>query len=525
MTDLDEDIPTGRVHSPRFSVVWIIPILAALIAGYLGYRTITERGPLLTLTFDTADGLTAGQTELEYKSLPLGTVESLAFGKNHQNVIVKIRMTSDGQPFMRSNARFWVVRPSFSAAGISGLSTLVSGSYITLDPGAPGGHYQDRFTGLEEPPGVRSDEPGSTFILKADNIGSLDSGSPVYYRAVEVGEVLGYSIGNGIGPVTINIFVHAPYDGLVRPQSHFWNSSGISAGVKNGQIHIEVQSLQALISGGVTFDVPPEAIDSPPSPDNSTFPLYPSEDAAAAAGYRRKVPLVTYFTASVGGLTPGAPVEILGIQIGQVTDVRLVLDPVRGTARVRVAMDLQPERIFRNQLVPDAAIEGTLQNMVDKGLRAELETANYVTGQQVIAFTIVAGAKPSPITSEGDAFVLPSQGSDFGTILASLNTISKNLAKMPLAAIGDHLNTLLITTNRTISSAQINQTLDALHETLATANTSLVSLSHNYGNDSDFQQNLEQLMAQANDTLRSIDLLAAYLNRNPSSLLRGRSGQ
>ena len=523
MTNVDDEIPQGHVRRPRFSIVWIIPIVAALIAAYLGYRTITERGPLLTLTFQTADGLSAGQTELEYKSLPLGTVESLAFGKGHKNVIVKVRMTSVGEPFMTSNARFWVVRPNFSAGGISGLSTLVSGSYITIDPGADGGAYRDTFTGLEEPPGVRSDEPGSTFILKADNIGSLGSGSPISYRAVTVGEVLGYSIGNGIGPVTINIFVRAPYDNLVRPQSHFWDSSGISASIQNGKFHIEVQSLQAVLSGGITFDLPPDAVDSPPSPDNSTFPLYPSEDAADASGYHRKIPLVAYFQSSVGGLAQGAPVEILGIQVGQVTDVRLILDPVLGTVKVRVAMDLQPERIFRNRLVPGVMVGSALQNMVNKGLRVELETANYVTSEQDIVLSLVPGAGPVTVTTEGDAFVLPSQGGDFGNIVASLDTMSKNLAKMPFAEIGDNLNTLLLTTNRTVSSVQINKTLSELNTTMATANTTLATLSHSYGNDSDFQQGLEQLMAQASDTLRSVDLLTAYLNRNPSALIRGRS--
>jgi paraquat-inducible protein B len=525
MTDLDDEIPPGHVRRPRFSVVWIIPIVAALIAAYLGYRTITERGPLLTITFSTADGLSVGQTELEYKSLALGTVESLAMSQDHKVIIVKVRMTSVGASFMTSNARFWVVRPSFSASGISGLSTLVSGSYITVDPGLPGGAFQDKFTGLETPPGVRSDEPGSTFILKAANIGSLSSGSPISYRDVNVGEVLSYSIGNGIGPVTINIFVRAPFDQLVRQESHFWNSSGITAGIKNGKFHVEVQSLQAIIAGGVTFDLPPAAMNSPPSAANSIFPLYPSQDVADSVGYRRKVPLVTYFQSTVNGLTPGAPVEVLGIQVGQVTDVKLVLDPVTSTVKVRIAMELQPERVFRDRLVPAPMLSSTLQNMVNKGLRAELDTANYVTGEQVISLTMVPNAGPVPITQEGDAFVLPSEAGSLGGIVASLQTVSSNLAKMPLVQIGDNLNTLLVTTNHTVSTAQINKTLTALTQTLTTVNTTLGTLSHSYGSDSDFQQNLEQLMAQANDTLRSVDLLTSYLNRNPSALLRGRRSQ
>jgi paraquat-inducible protein B len=524
MTEVNDEFPAGRVRRPRFSFVWIIPIVAALIAGYLGYRTVVEEGPLLTLTFDNASGLTAAQTQVKYKDVTLGTVESIALSHNHKDVIVRVRMTSVGEPFMNSNARFWVVRPSFSAAGISGLDTLISGSYIAVDPGTTDGHYQDSFVGLEAPPGVRSDEPGSTFVLKADNIGSLGTGSPVFYRDVNVGEVLNYSIGNGIGPVTVSIFVRAPYDSLVRPQSHFWNSSGLSVSLTGGTFHVAVQSLQAIIAGGVTFDLPPEAINSPPSPDNSVFPLYPTQDVAQTVGYSRKIPFVTYFESSVDGLIPGAPVNILGIQVGQVTDVKLILDPLSGIVKVRVAMELQPERIFRDRIIPGDKLGDAIQTMVNKGLRVELTTASYVTGQQVISLTMVPGAKPVPVTTEGDAYVLPSEPGAFGNIMVSLGKITDGLAKIPYGPIGDNLNTLLVTTNNTVGSAKINQTLSDLNQTLTTADTTLGTLSKSYGNDSDFQRNLEQLMDQTNATLRSVDLLTSYLNRNPSALIRGRSG-
>lgn len=524
MSEID-DAPVGHIRPPRFSFVWIIPIVAALIAGYLGYRTLTEEGPLLTLSFETGTGLSASQTQVKYKDVALGTVESIALSPDHKRVIVKVRMTSDGAPFLNSHARFWVVRPSFSAAGISGLDTLVSGAYITVDPGLPGGHTQHDFIGLEDPPGVRSDEPGSTFILKADEIGSLGSGSPVFYRDVEVGEVLGYSIGNGVGPVTINIFIRAPYDALVRPESHFWNSSGITVSLKGGAFHVVVQSLQAVLSGGVTFDLPPEEVNSPPSADNATFPLYDSQDDAQAAGYSLKIPLVTYFNSSVSGLQPGAPVNVLGLQVGQVTDVKLMFDPFTHIVKVRVAMELQPERLFRDRVVPASMLPAVVQGMVDKGMRVELQTASYVTGQQVIALTIVPHAKPVRVTLEGGAYVLPSDPGALGAIIASLGTFTDTLNKLPLDKLVDNLNTLLVTTNHTVATAQIQQTLAALTDTLKAANASLAGLRQNYGADSDFQRNLEQLMDQANQTLRSVDLLTSYLNRNPSALVRGRSGQ
>jgi paraquat-inducible protein B len=512
-------LPRAQIRRPRFSVVWVIPIIAAVLAGYLGYRTVAARGPLLTLTFDTGSGLTAGQTQVQYKSVTLGVVEGVDLGDNNKHVIVRVRMNNVGARFLTDHARFWVVRPSFGGGNLSGLQTLVSGDYISVDPGLPGGHYRTSFIGLEEPPGVRSDDPGRTFVLKAANIGALGTGSPVFYRDIPVGEVLGYDIGNGLGPVTVNIFVRAPYDRLVQPQSHFWNSSGISAGIQGGAFHVEFQSLQALLSGGVTFNLPPDAATGTPSPVNASFPLYASRDAANAVGYLRKIPVVTYFKSSVNGLAVGAPVDVLGIQIGQITDVKLVLDLNTAIPRVRVAMELQPERVFQTKLLPEnMTMEQGMQKLVNHGLRAEVATANYVTGQQIISLVTVQGAAPVQISTEGEAFVLPGQDSSFAAIATSLSAISSNLAKVQFDKLSDNLNKLLVTTNKTVADAHIQQALAALSQTL-------LSLNRSYGNDSDFQHGLEQLMIQANSTLQSLDQLTSYLDRHPEALLRGRSSQ
>ena len=180
----------------------------------------------MTVSFTSGDDIVAGQTQVKYKAVALGTVESVDLSNDNSQVVVRVRMNNVGARFLTSHARFWVVRPNLTASDLSGLSTLVSGAYIAVDPGLTGGEHQDQFTGLEGPPGVRSDQPGQTYQLRTASIGTLAAGSPVFYRDVIVGEVLGYDIGNGLGPVTVNIFVRAPFDHLVRPQSHFWQSSG-----------------------------------------------------------------------------------------------------------------------------------------------------------------------------------------------------------------------------------------------------------------------------------------------------------
>jgi paraquat-inducible protein B len=480
----------------------------------------------MTLTFSTAEGLAAGQTQVKYKAVQLGTVDSIDLSKDNETVVVKVRMNHVGRRFMNSHARFWVVRPRLTPGDLSGLDTLVSGAYIAVDPGTGGGVYQERFVGLEQPPGVRSNEPGRTYVLKADNVGALDTGSPVFYRDVQVGEVLGYSLGNGLGPVTLRIFVHSPWDDLVKAQSHFYNSSGVTASLQDGGFHIEFQSLQAIITGGVTFDLPPEADNDPPSQDGAVFPLYPSKADADTAGYQTNVKLVSYFESSVAGLVKGAPVDILGMQVGQVTEVKLIVDPKTGAAKVRVAMDLQPERVVGvGGLSPtDLDPPTVLRNMVDHGVRAELDTGSFITGQKIITLAKVPGAGRARLTTEGDALVMPSAAGGLDNTLANLSDISGKLDKIPFQQIGENLNKLLVTTNHTVASTNVRATLDALTATLKTANVTLQSVNQDYGNDSDFQRNLGQLLAQANAALRSIKELTDYLDRHPQSLVFGRSG-
>lgn len=517
--------PPATLRRRRFSFVWLIPLVAAAIAGYLGYRTLLQQGPLLTLTFDTAEGLAEGQTQVKYKAVVLGTVDGIDLSADNSHVVVKVRMNHVGERFLTNHARFWVVRPRFTPGNLSGLTTLVSGAFIAVDPGPPGGAYTTNFVGLEEPPGVRSNEPGHTYVLKTDNIGSLGTGSPVFYRDVQVGEVLGYDVGNGLGRVTVSIFVKAPFDNLVKPQSHFWNSSGVTAAFQGGGFHLEFQSLQAIVSGAVTFDIPPDADDSPASPNNAVFPLYKSKDDADSAGYQNNVQIVSYFASSVSGLQPGSPVDILGIQVGEVTGVTLVFDTKGGTARVRVAMDIQPERVASAAEIAQSNItpEEMLQNLVNNDTRAELDNVNFVTGQKGISLAAIPDAKPAKITQEGKALVVPSEDGGLDKVIANLTDISGKIDKMPLDKIGDNLNTLLVSTNKTVNSPALKQTLTQLSSTLKTANTTLGSVNQDYGNDSDFQHNIQQLMDEATQALRAIKILSEQLQRDPQSLLLGRS--
>lgn len=518
--------PQAKLRRQRFQIVWLVPILAAIIAGYLGYRTIMERGPLLTLVFTNADGLQAGQTQLKYKAVALGTVESIDLAKDNSHVIVKVRMNDVGRRFLNSNARFWVVRPRLNFSDFSGFETIVSGAYITVDPGKPGGHYESHFTGLEQPPGVRSDEPGRTYTLTAYKLGSISSGSPIFYRDVAVGEVLGYDIGSGLGPIKISIFIRAPFDNLVRNGSRFWNSSGIAFGIKGGVLQLQLQSIQALFAGGITFSLPPSARNEAASPDGAHFHLYASQQQAESAAFDTQIQAVSYVTTNVSGLTPGAPVTAMGIEVGDVTGVDLMVDPKQGTAKIKISMQLQPQRILNLDKawnVPDAV--SLFQKFVNNGMRVEIGTANYVTGQKEINLVVVPKALPAKVVQQGKVIILPFQKSGLDETLANAAEITAKINKLPFQELGKNLNKLLLTANGALGGPQTQLLIKQLTTTLQTADTTLQTLDRGFGQDSNFQRSLQQILSQTNSTLLSLQALTTYLNQHPQSLIFGRSGR
>lgn len=533
--------PAAAVRRSRISLIWLIPLVAAVIAAWLGWRTVSQEGDTVTLTFRSADGLTAGQTRVRHKAVELGQVETIRLSDDMSHVIVKLKMRREADPYLTDNARFWVVRPRIASGSLSGIETLVSGSYIEMDPGNRDGKQQLEFTGLEQPPGVRTGEPGRTFTVKAQRLGSLGPGAPVFYRDITVGEVLGFDIGDGTGPVPVQLFIRAPYDSFVRQGTHFWNASGLSVQIGSEGVHVEVASLQAVLSGGVAFDSPNRSkADAQEAAPGTEFPLFNNYSEAQASGYSTKLAFVTYFESSVRGLAHGAPVEFFGIQVGTVSGVALELDPATGSARVRVRLEVQPERIMsEDEIKTENTVEST-RRLVQRGMRAQLQTASYLTGQRVVALDFVPNARPADVAMEGGDIVLPSQGGGLDNILVAASDIAGKLDRLPLDQIGQNLNGALRSASGAMNSVQdlvkkadagLTPTLKRLPEitaglqdAVAKAGRTVGSIEASYGNNSQFQRELERAMTQVGDTARSIRLLADFLDRHPEALIRGRGG-
>ncbi len=551
------ELPQARLRRrPRISVVWLLPAIAGAIGLYLAFTTLAQRGPEIVITFKTADGLTAEQTKVRHKAVDLGTVTSIRLAPDMSHVSVRVRMTSEAKPYLTDHARFWVVRPRLSSGNISGLETLISGAYIEMDPGENGGGSKTDFTGLENPPGVRSDEPGTTFVLQTQRIGSLGSGSPVFYRDIVVGEVLDYHLPEANGPITVHVFVRAPYDKWVRTGTRFWNASGLSVQLGSQGFHVELESIQAVLSGGVAFGTEEDSRNTPLAKNDTTFELFQDQNSAASAGFKQRLPFVLYYQTSVAGLGVGSPVQLYGLTIGNVTDVRLEFDPVTAKARVRVAIEVQPERF---DAISGSAHDTTLQvsqRLVDRGMRGELVTVSYLTGQLAVAFDFQTGLPKIQVGMEGDAVVLPTTAAGgLAGITTALSSVAAKLDSVPLGAIGTHLDDVLASLNGVVGGPELKGSLRSLQstlgevqdlvkhtdagltplirrlpevstdlqQTLAHANSLVTSVDNGYGGNSQFARDLGRLLAQFNDAARSIRLLADFLDSHPEALIRGRA--
>ncbi|MGG5821433.1 intermembrane transport protein PqiB [Falsiroseomonas sp. HW251] len=544
-------------RSRWFSPIWAIPIVTALIAGYLVWHEFSQRGPTIVITFRSAEGLTAGQSQVRLREVTVGTVETIALSPDRQHVDLTVRMNREAEPLLTGTTRFWVVKPRLFAGNISGLNTLLSGSYIQLSPGPGDGQPQRRFTGLEDPPIVASTEPGRTVRLRADRIGSISLGSPVFFRDIEVGQVMGWDVADMAEFVTIQAFIRAPYDSYLREGTRFWNASGVAVKIGAEGVQLQFESLRALILGGIAFETPDAALRGPVPPTDETFRLYASRETADSAAVRRRIPVVSYFTDSVSGLAPGAPVSFQGVRIGEVLGFDLVYDMATNSLRVPVRYEIEPERIAGSI---NAEARGPLENarlLVRQGMRARLASANLITGQQQISLEIVANAEPAEIEVVDNVIVFPTAPGQFSSILEGVNRVLSRIDAIPLQQIGENLNSTIAGVNTLVAGpelrqaiAALNQTLQAAEETVRridaaaaptlrtlpqlvanlnaavqSANRLVQSANRGYGDESQFRRDLDRMMEQITVASRSLRSLADQLNRNPEALIRGRSTQ
>ena len=439
-------LPEARVvKADRLSLVWLLPILALAVGGWLAYKTWSEQGPTITISFPSASGLQAGKTKVKFKDVDIGQVNTINVTTDLEGVKVKAQLTSGSERYLTDQTRFWVARPRITASRVSGLETLLSGAYIAIDPVTKGKSTR-HFKGLPEPPVITTDEPGTRFRLRSSTLGSLNLGSPVYYRHIQVGQVVNYELDEDGEAVTIDIFVTKPHDRLVFVNTRFWNASGIDLSLTADGVNLDTESLISVLLGGVAFDTPDtlETKGAPATADQF-FPLYASRADAHERIYLNKQRYLMVFKGSVRGLSIGAPVLLQGIQIGQVLDIQLRFDPDALDFSIPVLIEIEPERInvaggVEKALVNDPNI---LNNLISAGMRGQLKTGSLLTGQLYVDLDFHQDAPAAALRKQDGYRVLPTVPAPIEEVTTKVKNILTKVEAFPLAQIGDDLTSIL----------------------------------------------------------------------------------
>jgi paraquat-inducible protein B len=524
-------VPQSKAVSKKrthLSLVWVIPIVAAIAGAWVAVTRIMSEGPKITIVFKSAEGLEAGKTKIQYNGVDIGTVMTIRLSDDHKQVVTTAQMAPKTESFLHADTKFWVVRPRISGANVTGLGTLISGAYIGLEIGASPQSRRD-FVALEIPPVITGEVPGRFFVLKTPDLGSLDTGTPIFFRRLQVGQVASYELDKDGRFLSIQVFVQTPYDQYVTPDTRFWNASGFDVSLSASGLTVQTQSVLSILVGGIAFETAATDPLLPPAEENTVFTLFNNRTEAFKLPARAPQTYRLVFKESLRGLAPGAPVEFRGIPVGEVTDVSAQIDAktFEFSAPVTIRLDAQRLGVKVVDVGPGADFAAIQKQMIDtlvsRGVRAQLRTGSLLTGALFVAFDFFPDAPAATIDWAQKPVELPTIPGQLEAVEASLANIIKKVDQMPLKGIGDDLQKALAQLNQTLVSAR--GTLDSATGTLDTGRGTLDNANKLIEPNSVLGTELGNTLQEVSQAARSVRVLADYLERHPEALIRGKTGE
>ena len=528
------------------SLIWLLPLIALFVAVWLGFQALVERSADISISFKTAEGIAIG-THIKYRNVDVGEVKKITLSDDQSHVEVSAQIVSQAKKMLVKDARFWVVRPRISGGSVSGLGTVLAGAHIGMDAGKSI-ENSNEFVGLERPPIITSDVPGHQYILRSDNIGSLDIGSPVYFRHIQAGQVVAFELSPSGKQVIITIFVNAPYDQYVNTYTRFWHSKGIDIKLDSNGVKINTESLVSILLGGIAFENIGDIENLAIAPENTTFDAFSNQDDALKVPDVNILHSIMVFQESVRGLSPGAELDFRGIVIGEVKSNTVNFDPSTKKINVVVAVDIYPDRLqskFNRLSNNKPQIKNSGNNrinhneminaMVNSGLRAQLRTSNLLTGKLYIALDFFPNLPKISFDANKTPVELPTTPGSLGELQVNLASIANKLNKIPFEAIGNDLHKTLSSANGLITQldeeiapetkatlVDLRSTLDEAKSAIKSAQGSLKAIENSVGADGQLQQDAHETLVEINRAAQSTRALVDYLERHPEALIRGK---
>lgn len=523
MNDDNEDIamPILKTKS-RFSMIWLLPFIAFIIGMGLVYHQWQNRGVHIVIVFENAEGLEAKKTKVKFRNVDIGTVKSVRFSGDGSGIEATVEINRDMQRFLQADTQFWVVRPRIGSDGISGFGTLLSGAYITVEPGKSP-YYKERFKGLEIPPISSPTDAGLKLTLLSNGGKSLQEGNPIIYRGFEVGAVETVDFDVKSRQVSYGIFIRSPFDSLITTNTHFWNSGGFTVTANTAGLTVDFASLESFMSGGVQFDIPADLELGRPIAESRAYTLYPSKNSITENRTYDYLEYVILVDDSIGGLEIGAAVEYRGIRIGRVHRPYLgfhqtnLINP--DETRIAIVIHVEPKRITQNDGYTKEWFDKQFRGWLKQGLAASLETASYITGSLKVSLD-QTNEMNQEIEYFGRYTVIPSAQSGFASILGKTDKLLSKLESLPLEELLKSTQQAVVSANTTMLSANdavlaTQSVLEAVETTLSEARETMQGLQPN----SPIYQKLETNLQELERTLNIMQPFLQEISRKPNSLI------
>lgn len=531
-------------HQSHFNSIWLVPLIALLVAGWMLYQDWASKGPVITIISESAEGIEVGKTTIKELSVVIGKVTDVKINETFDKAILTVQMNQGTKAMLREDTQFWVVKPRVGAQGVSGLDTLLSGAYIDIAPGTKG-KLTKNFTMLEQPPLSTAQDEGIRLKLFNSENSQLSVGTTVHFRGYPVGHIekVGYDIERKA--LTYQIFIHAPYDALVNDAIQFWMTPGLLVKSSAKGIEVRLDSFENFVSGGISFGLPTDASPGGSVEDLSEFRLYSTKEEGEDNRYHEHFDFVVLFNESIAGLEAGAPIVFHGIQLGSVTKAPFLnasLQTMRqyagsGSAPVPVLIRIEPQRLqgSNKKTMSTEQWQKLLTQRANKGLRAVLTSGNLLTGSKSISLELIPDSEPVKWTKINGYTVFPSAESGFANIEQKVNTILDHLVEAPINDTLNNLNLTLKEATATLSSVDelsdvitqlINQ--DELQTIPAELNTTLQQVSatlSSYQENGEIGGSLQQSLQSLERSLAELHPLLKELREQPNTLIFDKDAQ
>ena len=541
MTDHDLPRTEARVDRGRWpGLVWALPLAALLIAGYLGLRALTSRGIAIELIVPSAQGVRTGDTHVEYNGLEIGSVSAIRLADDGHSIALTLRVARSSENLFRTGSKLWVVGANPSLTNIASLRAAVAGPSIGVAPGP--GEPATRFVAVRDAPVVDPGTPGRHFRLVAPDLVSITPGTSIYTHGVHVGTVVSITP-TGLTGFVVDAFVREPYVKLVTRSTHFWDANAFQITRTAGGLQARLTSPAIAALGGVNFETPALATDRRPATAGASFSLYPDAGTAAAAPVGPETLYQAALGGDVGGLLPGAPVQLSGYTVGRVVATSFVFDEAAGAIRTPVTIALDGTRLHVSPTRD--GVDALVNRLAARGLRVKMTQSPPLVGAYQVVLDQRSGG-PAGLRPGSPYPWLPT--ADGGDLTGKVENILTKVDALPIAAIGanlraltgnlrsltgspqladslTHLDRALSTLDRTAQQAspKIAPLIDSLQKTADEAQAAAAAASRTLGGGGGAQDaDLPAAIRQLTEAARSIRSLTDYLSRHPEALLRGK---